>query len=329
MKNYIEKLITATDLFGKVNTKIAKLPNQYILTYIMEAIDSISSNDIENIHTTVDEAYDGLVESMPTPFYNYREALKQGHKNLINNELILIKDIKQINKRIRGVDGEFRKGPVSIKDNEGNIMHNPVSAQDINNEMALLVEMINGDRTKNQIINALDIHHKFEFIHPFSDGNGRTGRILFALLLAKYEILDVPASIFSYSIMKSRDSYYEALSAADNDNLETYYDLMLTMLNDSLRLTISFIEQIDKKMVLFIYEDNEKKTKIAKYLFAGVKTTNRYIVSKTGYNNKTVSKYVDEFIQEGLISKERHNKYVAYKNIVLSNLIFKNFKEMK
>ena len=188
MQKYIFELIRATDLFGKVNTKIAKLPNPYILTYILEAIDSISSNDIEGIHTTLDEAYEGIVRDKDTPFYMYRETLKNSHKRLIAHELIRIEDIKYINRSIRGVDGELRKGPVSIKDSEGNVVHNPPQANELPKLMEEIVQLINQDREKNQVLNALDIHHKFEHAHPFSDGNGRTGRILFALLLEKLKI---------------------------------------------------------------------------------------------------------------------------------------------
>lgn len=328
MEKHIEQLINATDLFGKVNTKIAKLPNRYILTYILEAIDSLSSNAIESIHTTIDEAYDGIVQDIETPFHQYREALKISHKNLLANELILDRDIKLINKLIRGVDGEYRKTPVTIKDSNGNIVHKPVDADKIPSEMAKLVELINGDRKKNQILNALDIHHLFEYIHPFNDGNGRTGRILFALLLAKYEILDTPASVFSYSIAKSKTLYYRALNACDEGERDEYYFLMLEMLNDSLRLTLKFIDAIVEKMNHYVI-DESKKSIIAKYLFSGLKTTNRFIVKKTGFNNKTVSKYIDELINEGLITKERRNKYVAYKNVVLEKVIKDIFIEIK
>lgn len=328
MDKYITELIKATDLFGKVNTKIAKLPNPYILTYILEAIDSISSNEIENIHTTIDEGFEGVVTHTETPYYNYREALKGAHKNLIASELILARDIKSINKRIRGQDGEYRKNFVSIKDSKGNVVHKPISADQIPHKMDELINMINQNRTKNQILNALDIHHFFEYIHPFSDGNGRTGRILFALLLSKYEILDVPVSIFSYSLAKSKNEYYEALKEADKGNINTYYEKMLIMLNDSLMITLSFIDSISKAMKEYEFE-NEKKTIIAKFLFYSMKTTNRWLVKKTGFNNKTISKYVDELETEGLIIKERKSKYVLYKNVVLESIIKNKFTNLK
>ncbi len=329
MDKYIIELIKATDLFGKVNTKIASIPNPYILTYVLEAIDSISSNDIENIFTTVDEAYDNSIMEQDAPFYNYREALKQAHKNLISNELILVKDLKQINKRIRGVDGEFRKGPVSIKDSKNNILHKPMDAQQVPAKMTKLVELINQERTKNQLLNALDIHHKFEYIHPFSDGNGRTGRILFALLLAKYEILDIPASVFSYSIMKEKKQYYKALQFADKGQMNDYYEIMLSILNESLEMTLVFIQQVKKELDLQLNIDNEKKKKIIWQLFSGVKVSNKLIVKNTGFNNKTVSKYVDELIEDGLIEKNRKGKYVTYKNLSLERIIKKVFTELK
>lgn len=329
MEKYIKKLIKATDLFGKVNTQLAKLPNPYILTYVLEAIDNISSNIIENIHTTVDEAYDGIVQNEQTPFYNYREALKLAHKKLETHEIIRDTDIRFINKHIRGVDGEYRKGPAPIKDRNNKIIHEPIDAQLIPDKMSELLKQIHSDpKSNNPILHALDIHHKFEYIHPFYDGNGRTGRILFALLLCKYKILDIPASVFSYSISNSKDKYYRALKLADAENKEEYYFLMLVMLNESLELTLQFIAIIQEKIKMF-NSDNVKKNEICKYLFFGLKTTNRYICKKTGYNNKTISKYVDIFEQEGLIIKEKKNKYVAYKNVVLEKCIRDVFIDLK
>ena len=328
MQKYIFELIKATDLFGKVNTKIAKLPNPYILTYILEAIDSISSNNIEGIHTTLDEAYEGIVRDKDTPFYMYRETLKNSRKRLMAHELIRIEDIKYINRSIRGVDGELRKGPVSIKDSEGNIVHNPPQANELPKLMEEIVQLINQDREKNQVLNALDIHHKFEHAHPFSDGNGRTGRILFALLLNKYEILETPASVFSYSLHKSKANYYKALKFADNNDQESYYEIMLELLNESLSLTIEFIEKINEKMKIYVNDDS-KKSEVARYLFSGVKTTNRFISKKTGFNNKTVSKYIDILSEEGLVVKKRYDKYIAYENVVLKDIIFKTFTEIK
>lgn len=330
MEKLYTQLIKATDLFGKVNTKLAKMKNPYLLTYILEAVDSISSNDIENIHTTVDEAFQDLVtDKVDSPFYNYREALKQSHRNLMASELILIKDIKLINKRIRGVDGEFRKTPVSIKDSEGKVIHKPIDANKIPSEMEKLVNTINQDREKNQILNALDIHHQFEWIHPFSDGNGRTGRILFALLLNKYEILNIPASVFSYSLMKSKDAYYKALKLADQDKKNDYYIIMLELLNESLELTLKVIDDIIKILSIRLENRNEKESKIIEYIFAGVKTSNKYLAKKTGLNNKTVSKYVDLFVKEGFLVKENKGKYVAYKNLDLDTIISKYFQDIK
>ncbi len=329
MEKYVFELIKSTDLFGKVNTSLASIPNKYILTYVLEAIEAISSNDIENIFTTVDEAYDSQMSHQESPFYNYREALKQAHKNLISNDLILIKDIKQINKRIRGVDGEFRKGPVFIKDSQNNVIHKPTDAQNVPKEMAELINNINKDRDKNQILNALDIHHKFEYIHPFSDGNGRTGRVLFAILLSKYEILDIPASIFSYAIMEEKKKYYQALQYADKGELEKYYEIMLFLLNASLKMTLDFIHAIKKELDIQLNIENAKKKAIIWQLFSGVKISNKFIVKKTGLNNKTVSKYVDELIEEGMVKKSRTSKYVTYKNLALERIVREVFTKLK
>lgn len=129
--------------------------------------------------------------------------------------------------------------------------------------------------------------------------------------------------------MKSKDAYYKALKLADQDKMNDYYIIMLELLNESLELTLKVIDDIIKILSIRLENRNEKESKIIEYIFAGVKTSNKYLAKKTGLNNKTVSKYVDLFVKEGFLVKENKGKYVAYKNLDLDTIISKYFQDIK
>lgn len=326
------KLIEATDLFGKLNTKIVKFKNPYILTYLLEGLDAINSNRIENIFSTIEEGADEYIANNDhSPYVRYRESLKEAHKRLAVSGIIRPEDIQNINKILRANNAGFRKTPVTIKDENGNIIHTGINAGDIPAWISDLLENLNGERNINKIVEALIIHHQFEYIHPFGDGNGRTGRILLSLMFYHFGILEIPASVISYSIYREKAKYYKALQDADKGNYNAYLFVMLEMLIDSLKTSLAFADELLKKINiasdLEINIPDKVKTEFIMYCFTGIKISNNYLVRKLKMNNKTISKYVNELEKVGILKKERIGKFAPYKNLVIEKLILKHFNE--
>ena len=323
-------LILSTNRLGIINKLMVPLDNKYFLTYLTEKVDSIASNRIEGIHSTIEEASN--IEVLPpknnNDYLRYRETLKNAHIKLINNDLVLrYQDLIWIHDQIRGKKIGIRTIPVDVRDSKSKIIHKGIDAQKIQKELTNLINELNTINDNEQlIIKALLIHHQFVYIHPFNDGNGRTGRILLALLFFKYKLLDFPATIISYSIFKNKEKYYKALKHADKKEYNKYLLIMLELLNDSLLIGINFISEVltKKKQVLDQCE-NEKMKLIASWTFAGFKVSNKYLVKKTKFNNKTISKYIDKLSTINVIEIEYRGKYKVYKNIVLSNILVKYF----
>ena len=320
------KLISTTELLGKLNILIAKMTNPYILTYILESVDALNSNEIENIHSTYDEAaLDIIINNKSSDYLRYRKTLKQAHKRLVSSEIIRVKDIQWINFSLRGVDECFRKLPVTIKDNKGNIIHYGVDANKVPILMGELIKEINEESNINPIIKSLLIHHKFEEIHPFNDGNGRTGRIIFALLINKYNVLEIPASVFSYSVFKNKSDYYKALHKADEGNYNFYLLTMLEIFNHSLEVSINFIEELNQKIKLISdfneIKENRKLEKVLIATFSGIKVTTKYIAKKLDMNQKTVKKYLDILVNLNILKQEVIGKYRPYKNLIIEKLV--------
>lgn len=328
----MHKLIITTDYIGKLNTKVAKFHNPYILTYLLEGIDAINSNKIENIFSTIDEGTDQYIENnSASPYVRYREALKESHKRLITSGLIRPSDIEFINNYIRASKIGFRKTPVTIKDSKGTVMHTGINASEIPQAISDMLENLNGERTINKIVEALIIHHQFEYIHPFSDGNGRTGRILLSLMFYKFDILDIPASVISFSIYKNKQKYYDALKEADQGNYEIYLSVMLDMLIESLTITLGFADELTNRIkhikAMEINISSKHLNDLIDYCFTGLKVSNRYLVKKLEINNKTVSRYIDELEKIGVMKKERNGKFTPYRNLIITELLSKFFNE--
>ena len=335
----MRKLVNTKELLGKLNVLIAKMKNKYILTYIIEKIDAISSNEIENIHTTVDAAANDIVKKdSASPFVRYREALKTAHQKLSEKGIIQQEDIVWINNRIRGQNIGLRKTPVKIikKDSlNKQMIHQGVDANELPELMSKLIKVINLENENlDPIIKSLLIHHQFEYMHPFSDGNGRTGRIIFAILLTKYNVLEVPASVFSYSAVKNKEKYYKALRLADQNEYTKYLEIMLDIFNSSLKMSINFAKDLNlqyewSRKVVF---ENYQKTKMLDLLphcFVGVKFSMKYLLKKIDLNNKTIKKYLNYFEDLGIIKQEVKGIYKPYKNLLIEDLIYKYWKNSK
>ena len=333
-RKVMEQLIVITKLLGDLNLLLTQLPNPYFLTYLTEMIDSISSNKIENIHSTIDLSSEEEAikeKNNMTPYVRYRETTKQAHLRFVNSGLITINDLIWINNQIRGKNIGLRKTPVTIKNSNNKIIHYGIEAQNISKELSKLINLINDDQKKiNPIIKTLLIHHKFEHIHPFTDGNGRTGRILNALLFYKFELLKSPATLISYSISKDKNKYYNALNEADKGKYNKYLENMLDILRDSLEIGISFSQDISKSITNIIkqVDDSKKLKEITLLCFRGFKISNSFLIKKSGFNNKTITKYTNELIEKNIIEIIKKGKYKLYKNIVLEKILNKYFKDI-
>ena len=334
----MKKLVITKELIGKLNVLISEMKNKYILTYIIEKIDAISSNEVENIHTTVDEAANDFIQKdISSAFVRYREALKNIHQKLeLNEGIIKLEDVISINDRIRGHKIGLRKSPskiVKTKKSNNKTIHIGANAQDLQELISKLINIINNENDEiDPIIKSLLIHHYFEHIHPFADGNGRTGRILFAILLTKYNVLKVPASVFSYSVLKNKDKYYKALHLADKQEYIKYLQIMLDIFNSSLKTSIDFAKDLNsiyKKAESIILEEyeNKKMLNLLSYCFVGVKFSIKYLIKKTNLNNKTLKKYLNYFENLNIVKQEVKGRYRPYKNLLIENLIYKYWKK--
>lgn len=217
-KAVLKQAISANRVLANLRGLAAKIPNQGLLINSIVLQEARLSSEIENIVTTNDELYraaadpDGKTDPHTKEVLRYREALTFGFKALkdrpLNTNLFieLVRFIKLVDIGIRAIPG------TSLKNELGEVVYTPpVGEQVIRDKLSNLEQFIHADDGLDPLVKMAVMHYQFEAIHPFPDGNGRTGRILNLLYLVEQGLLDVPMLFLSRYIIAHRADYYRGL----------------------------------------------------------------------------------------------------------------------
>jgi Fic family protein len=221
----------ASRALAELNRNLFRLPNPNMLVNTISLQEAKSSSEVENIFTTSDELYKALADTVnpgktdpsTKEVMRYREALwagyhavKKSSKIDLDSIINIYQKIKQTPERIRPPQSQvfIRRGDSEFR--AGEIIYTPPRGQGIIEEMLNnLIEYLNEDNNQqpDALIKMAIAHYQFEAIHPFSDGNGRTGRILNILYLIKNKLISYPVLYLSKYIIENKDEYYHRLSA--------------------------------------------------------------------------------------------------------------------
>lgn len=259
-KIVLKKLPSAHAALAELKGIAATIPSHNILINTLGIQEAKDSSAIENIITTHDEIYkSGLnLESFKSleakEVQNYIEAMKTGFELCTNTGLITNKTILQIQEILEGNRAGFRKLPgTTLKSTAtGDVIYTPPQdPQEIIRLMTNLEKFIN-DRTLcdyDPLIKMAIIHYQFESIHPFYDGNGRTGRIINILYLILEKLQNLPILYLSNFIIKNKSEYYRLLQEVrEKNNWEEWLLFMIEGVDVTARETISLIVQIRELM---------------------------------------------------------------------------------
>ncbi|MCW3073490.1 MAG: hypothetical protein JWP69_559 [Flaviaesturariibacter sp.] len=230
-----ELLLNARIELAELKGSCGQIPNPLLLTAPLLLRESVESSGIENINTTVANVLENQL--LPEAEQNkpdkevlqYREALFWGNKNLkelsLSNRLIL-----GIHKLLISDNGGFyrREQNHIVNSKTGEILYTPPIQADINRLIGDWENYVNDNKDLDPLIRAAIAHQQFESIHPFKDGNGRTGRIMMVLQLVKDQVLEYPILFISGYINKNRSEYYKLLREVTSDNnWHNYIEFML------------------------------------------------------------------------------------------------------
>ena len=330
----LKKAITANKVIAELKGLAQSIPNQSILINTLSIQESKDSSEVENIVTTHDELfqYDKNVKGFSPAtkeVFRYNEALAYGFKVLktkpITNNLLI-----EISKLITERDSGFRNvAGTTLKNGQDEIVYTPPqNFVEISDYMKNLEQFINDSKMSDfdPLVKMAIIHHQFESIHPFFDGNGRTGRILNILYLISEGILEIPILYLSRYITQNKSEYYKLIQKVrDNNAWEEWILYMLEALEHTAKQNIGTIESIKKLMAEYKNILRTKEPKIYSHeiintIFSHPYTKIEFIIDNTGVSRPTASKHLNKLVDLGLLKLKKHKTTNYYINTKLSNL---------
>ena len=251
-KAVLKQAISANRVLANLRGLAAKIPNQGLLINSIVLQEARLSSEIENIVTTNDELYraaangDGKTDPHTKEVLRYREALHFGFKALrerpLNSNLFieLVQLIKQVDIGIRAIPG------TALKNDLGEVIYTPpVGEAVIRDKLANLDQFIHADDGLDPLVKMAVMHYQFEAIHPFPDGNGRTGRILNLLFLVEQQLLDIPVLFLSRYIITHRQDYYAGLrGVTESQDWERWVLFMLKAVESTAQQTFEQVNRI-------------------------------------------------------------------------------------
>jgi Fic family protein len=319
------------------------IPNQTILINTLALQEAKASSEIESYVTTQDELFEAdlqlaeWISPAAKEVARYREALALGFAQMQKQQGLLTNSnfIAQFQLLKNSAEG-FRRAPGTVLKNErtgATVFVPPQEAAEVARHMSDLERFINGaDDERGQpsldaLIKMALVHHQFESIHPFSDGNGRIGRILCVLILAKEGLLDAPVLYLSRYINQHKLDYYRLLQEVRDEG--AWEDWVVFMLQAVAHTAQSTVKVVDGMRELMAYTKQRMRTELPKLysqdllnnLFRHPYTRIEFVQRDLGVTRQTAAKYLRQLAASGLVQEQSKGKHLYFINAPLVQLI--------
>jgi len=332
----LRKLASSSRRLAELKGFAGSIPNQGILINTLGLQEAKDSSEIENIVTTHDDLFKGevLTEAFANPaakeVMRYRQALRVGFEEVRQSGLLTVNHLIGIQAELERNHAGFRKLPgTALKDNAGRTIYTPPQDHaDIVAMMSDLERFINEAALfpVDPLIKMALIHHQFESIHPFYDGNGRTGRILNVLYLVKEGLLDIPVLYLSSYIVRGKADYYRLLQAVrTEDRWEDWVLFMLDAVEQTAMQTIATVGAIQKALHYYKHQIRAGykfySQDLINNLFSHPYTKIEFIQRDLQVSRMTATKYLDALAEGGFVQKHKLGRGNYYVNVALSAIL--------
>ena len=323
---------------AELKGRCSSIPNAAILIDTLFMQEARASSEIENIITTQEEVFQTSLfpENPASPAAKevalYREALRAGYARLMDQKGLLTNSTIEIMfQTLKRTNGGFRETPGTALKNEtdGRLVYiPPQDPNEVRVQMGNLEQFINEDERSDldPLVKMAIIHHQFESIHPFPDGNGRIGRIINVLYLTRQTLLDIPILYLSRYITAHKSEYYKYLQSVREDgNWEPWLLYMLRAVADTAVETLRLVEGIRELMADYkvrIRGEHKKiySQELLNTIFRHPYSRIEYLVQELDTTRQTAARYLDELTKAGMLSKHRIGKHNFYINDRLAGL---------
>jgi len=341
-KAILKRLVSAHRYLAELKGKSTTIPNENILINTLALQEAKDSSAIENIITTHDELYKSLLfenlfsNASAKEVSRYADALKHGFNLVRKHKLITQNYILTIQKILEQNDAGYRKvpGTVLLNESTGQTVYTPPQDYDtIAGLMDNLVAFINDEEMSgvDPLIKMALLHFQFESIHPFYDGNGRTGRILNILYLVQQELLDLPILYLSRFIIQRKADYYRLLQEVRvKGNWEEWILYMLEGVEQTAKETIEVISGIRELMQEYKHRIRNELPKIYSQdllnnLFKHPYTKIEFVMEDVDVQRKTAAKYLDQLVKCGFLKRMK----IGRSNFYINEPLYKLFSRSK
>ena len=331
----LRELVQAHRYLAELKGVAKPIPNENILLATLPLQEAQSSSEIENIITTQDALYKhqlqtNIADPITKEVSQYVDALHLGYQKVKKQNALTLNTILEIQEILEGNRAGFRKTPGTVLKNEktGEIVFEPPSPEKVTEYMSALERFMNDASEIDPLVRMALIHHQFETIHPFYDGNGRTGRIINILYLVQTGLLDTPILYLSRYINQTKDEYYSKLqNTRDTSGWESWIIYMLRGVTLTAKHTTSLIENIGdllitqkqhiRKQHKFYSQD------LINNLFRHPYTKVAFLENDLQVSRATATRYLDALAKDGVLQKYKLGRENYYMNHQLVDLLFK------
>ena len=333
----LKALNKAHRYLGELKGVCQSMPNQQILINTLALQEAKDSSEIENIITTEDEIFKYQLQAnnkniAAKEVSQYSDAMNCIFKRLQDHSLITINTIVEAQKIIKGNDAGLRtqQGTTLFNEKTGKIIYTPPNPSELPGLLKDLEQFINNVDIKpdlDPLIKMAIIHHQFESIHPFYDGNGRIGRIVNIVYLVQQGLLDTPVLYLSRYINHNKGQYYQLLQTVrDEDRWSEWVLYMLSAVSKTAQSTIKLITKIKDLQQNYKHLIRKRCPKIYSQglinnIFKHPYTKIAFLQQDLGISRLTANRYLDQLVKEDLLVKRKFGRENFYFNPQLINLL--------
>lgn len=333
----LKSAIGANRVLAELKGKAESIPNQSILINSLILREARASSEIENVITTNDRLFEAFssgdreYDPQTKEVLRYREALWSGFNALKERPLTtnlfveMVQLIKQNSLGIRQTRGTVIANPIT----ENIIYWPPEGKERIRSLLANLEDYIHEDETDiDPLVKLAVIHYQFEAIHPFEDGNGRTGRILNILYLVQQQLLNLPILYHSSFIIQQKEKYYRLLKEVTRKQAwEPWILFMLDAIRQTAEETMQKIDGIrllleeTLEMARQELPDRVYSKELIELLFEQPYCKTKFLVDRGIAKRQTAADYLKELEQAGILRSKKVGRENLYLNIRLYDLL--------
>ena len=335
-RSVLKACIPARAALAELKQAAEMIPNQAILINTLPLLESQASNEIENIVTTTDKLFqhqyeDDNADVATKEALRYSQSIYEGFRS-IHKKPLNTRTAEEICTQIKNIEMKVRKVPgTALGKDSGEVVYTPPEGEDrLRNLLANWEQFLHNETEIDPLIRMAVGHYQFEAIHPFADGNGRTGRVLNSLFLIHEGLLTLPILYLSRYIIEHKADYYRLLlEVTAKQNWEPWILFMLKGVEETSSWTKSKIDAILK---LFDHTTEFARNHAAKayshelvsLIFELPYCRIQNVVEMDGSVRQTAAKRLKKFVEIGILQEVASGREKLFIHPKLLRLLTRN-----